>query len=78
MLMNELVPGQFFKFQSPGYCFGQCLHVGTDKYGYCTFIHKSAGGDRYILNNVIREYNPEVLVIDMSENWQISRIAKPM
>jgi hypothetical protein len=71
MKMNDLTPGQFFEFRSPGYSFRKCLFVGIDEYGMVNFLHQTAGLDRFLLNNIPREYNPDVEV-NLPQDWTYS------
>ena len=59
--MKELTVGDTFEFASPGYCFKRCLFVGFDDYDNMNFVHLTAGGDRYILNNIPTSYDPYVV-----------------
>lgn len=66
--LNDLTPGQFFEFRSPGYCFARCIFIGWDEYRAVNYIHQTAGGDRFLLNNMPFEYNPTVEV-DVPQCW---------
>lgn len=66
--LSDVLPGLFFEFVSPGFCFKKCLSVGVDDYNNLNFIHKTAGGDRFVLNNVHESYHPMVLVSD-DDSW---------
>ena len=69
--ISDLIPGQFFEFRSPGYSFHKCMFVGVDEYGAVNFLHKTAGGDRFLLNNPPSDYDPRV-EINLSQDWDYS------
>jgi len=71
MRLSDLGPGQFFEFKSPGYSFRKCMFVGIDSYGAVNFLHETAGGDRFLLNNLPSDYDPEVET-DLSQDWHYS------
>jgi len=71
MRLSDLGPGQFFEFKSPGYSFRKCMVVGIDSYGAVNFLHETAGGDRFLLNNLPSDYDPEVET-DLSQDWHYS------
>jgi hypothetical protein len=71
MKLSNLKPGQFFEFKSPGYSFRKCMVVGIDSYGAVNFLHETAGGDRFLLNNLPSDYDPEVET-DLSQDWHYS------
>jgi hypothetical protein len=71
MRLSDLGPGQFFEFKSPGYSFRKCMVVGIDSYGAVNFLHETAGGDRFLLNNLPSDYDPEVET-DLSQDWHWS------
>jgi len=60
MNVTELRKGTFFEFSQGGYCFGRCLWLGVDAYGNISFVHMSAGGDKFVLNREIKEEGQEV------------------
>jgi hypothetical protein len=62
MKLNDLKPGQFFEFTTPGYCFGRCMFIGLDYFHTSNFIHQSAALSRFILNGEIQERNPDVTI----------------
>jgi hypothetical protein len=45
--------------------------VGIDSYGAVNFLHETAGGDRFLLNNLPSDYDPEVET-DLSQDWHWS------
>lgn len=59
--IGELKTGDTFTFDSPGFHFGKCLFVGIDAYTNVNFIHLTAGGDRYLLNNLQGSDDPYVI-----------------
>lgn len=71
MKLNELKPGQFFEFRAPGFCFRKCLFANIDEYNMVNFVHETAGADRFLLNSVPFEYNPEVET-DLPQDWSFS------
>ena len=68
MKASELIPGTFFEFVQPGYCFGRCLWVGKDQFDQLNFVHRSASGSRYIHNDEVQSKDPDVTV-DVPQSW---------
>jgi hypothetical protein len=70
MRLSDLKPGQFFEFRAYGYCFRRCLYVGFDEYGLVNFVHQTAALERFLLNSVPRENNPEVDA-EVPQDWSL-------
>lgn len=69
MYIKDLKPGQFFRFDEPGYWFGRCMFIGIDNFEYVNFVHQSASLSRFIINDDdLHKRNPKV-TIEVPQEW---------